>query len=569
MIYAKRHLTITELCHALAVETRETELNQENIPLIEDLVSMCAGLVVVDKNNRKVRLVHHTIQEYLERTQEKWIPGAQTYTASICLVFLSFIRKNHESQQVFRINPFLDYAPQFGGQHTSTVQEVFKTEPFLDYAVQFWGQHTLPVQEDVDELAYMMLKSENLKLCAAPLTSKLLETPDFTFRDPASVTSLHVTAYYGLSSLLTELLHDLGASASDQIDYKDSRGQTPLFWAAHGGQISTTRLLLTQSDIDTKMRDKNGRTALSIAAQEGNAAVVKELMVHSPQLLDIPDVYGRTALSLAAEMNRIEAIQLLLDHGADISTIDDQRKGVLHYAVSSLQCSTSLVQVLLRQGAPFEEPDVENMTPLHIAVKFSMKEVVKTLLESQVPVDLKVCRRAYVRRAKLQGNLNSSLYDQQSALNITNEGGGLTPLHYASLVGNKKMTEFLLEMNADPNVLSEHDETPLKFARTQTIEMPYYTDDWTDDHLRAERLLPFLDAKGGDDVEGVLDAITISRCGVLRALLDSPWIHITEKERIDGEMAQKDYAQRGQLDQIASFDVEPLQDVFSEWSDDD
>ncbi len=41
--YAKRPLSTTELQHALGVEVGETELDPDNIPLVEDIVSVCAG----------------------------------------------------------------------------------------------------------------------------------------------------------------------------------------------------------------------------------------------------------------------------------------------------------------------------------------------------------------------------------------------------------------------------------------------------------------------------------------------------------------------------------------------
>ena len=46
---AKRPLATSELQHALAVEVGEPKLDEENLPQIEDVVSVCAGLVTVDK----------------------------------------------------------------------------------------------------------------------------------------------------------------------------------------------------------------------------------------------------------------------------------------------------------------------------------------------------------------------------------------------------------------------------------------------------------------------------------------------------------------------------------------
>ena len=83
--YAKRPLTTTEICCALAVEPDKAELDPENIPDVEDLLSVCAGLVVVDQESAVIRLVHYTTQEYFERIRDAWDPGAQLHIASTCL----------------------------------------------------------------------------------------------------------------------------------------------------------------------------------------------------------------------------------------------------------------------------------------------------------------------------------------------------------------------------------------------------------------------------------------------------------------------------------------------------
>jgi hypothetical protein len=69
---AKRPLTTLELRHALAVEIHESELDEENLPEIDDTVSVCAGLVTVDEKSDIIRLVHYTTQEYLQ-THMFWL----------------------------------------------------------------------------------------------------------------------------------------------------------------------------------------------------------------------------------------------------------------------------------------------------------------------------------------------------------------------------------------------------------------------------------------------------------------------------------------------------------------
>jgi hypothetical protein len=49
---------------------RKSELDEENLPEIEDMVSVCAGLVTVYEESNIVRLIYYTTQEYFERTQK-------------------------------------------------------------------------------------------------------------------------------------------------------------------------------------------------------------------------------------------------------------------------------------------------------------------------------------------------------------------------------------------------------------------------------------------------------------------------------------------------------------------
>ncbi|OJJ81300.1 uncharacterized protein ASPGLDRAFT_28140 [Aspergillus glaucus CBS 516.65] len=87
---AKRQLTTSELQHALAVEQGAPELDKENIPQIEDMVSVCAGLVVVDEESNIIHLVHYTTQDYFEVRKKYWFPDAESNSTIICITYLSF-----------------------------------------------------------------------------------------------------------------------------------------------------------------------------------------------------------------------------------------------------------------------------------------------------------------------------------------------------------------------------------------------------------------------------------------------------------------------------------------------
>ena len=63
---AKRPLTTSELQHALATQVGDSKLDKDNLSDVEDIVSVCAGLVTIDDESGIIRLVHYTTQEYFE-----------------------------------------------------------------------------------------------------------------------------------------------------------------------------------------------------------------------------------------------------------------------------------------------------------------------------------------------------------------------------------------------------------------------------------------------------------------------------------------------------------------------
>jgi hypothetical protein len=130
---AKRPLTTSELQHALAVEPGDSELREDNFPEIEDMVSVCAGLVMVDKESHIIRLVHCTTQEYFERTQKLWFPNAEEDITTTCLTYLSFstfesglCRTDKEFEERLQFNQLYDYAARNWGYHARTVSTLSK-----------------------------------------------------------------------------------------------------------------------------------------------------------------------------------------------------------------------------------------------------------------------------------------------------------------------------------------------------------------------------------------------------------------------------------------------------------
>src|SRR5271154_6457625 len=88
--HAKERLKVDVLLHVIAVclEPKRTDVNESDLVDVELLLSSCAGLVIVNKEDRVIRLVHFTTQDYL-KTRFRSV-DANTSIARICLTYLSF-----------------------------------------------------------------------------------------------------------------------------------------------------------------------------------------------------------------------------------------------------------------------------------------------------------------------------------------------------------------------------------------------------------------------------------------------------------------------------------------------
>jgi ankyrin repeat protein len=314
---AKRPLTTLELRHALAVEEGESELDRENLPEIEDIVSVCAGLVTVDEESDIIRLVHYTTQKYFERTQMICFPNAQKDIAKICITYLLF--------DVFDTGFCL-------------TDEEFDTRlwlnPLYDYAAQNWGHHIRSTSAEGEQLVLDLLESET-KISGssqAMMASKRYtwET-EYTQELPRQMRGGHVAACFGLTEAMVALFKN-----RRDLNVEDTYGRTPLWWAAGYGHETVLKLLLAKDGIDPDSKDQYGRTPLSCAAERGHEAVLKLLLAKDCIDPDSKDKYGQTPLSWAAENGHDAVVKLLLEQdGADPNSKDKSDRTPLLLAAAT------------------------------------------------------------------------------------------------------------------------------------------------------------------------------------------------------------------------------------------
>lgn len=346
LTYARRPLTVDELCHALAVEAddQDGEFDPHNVPEMEDVLPSCAGLVVVQSrhqavgstaaslgthsylqydpedrtstsphelvheyaNNAVVQLVHKSFQDYLSLTKSEWFPRAESIMATICRAYMSACE----------------------GLESPT------DRPFLEYAKSRWGYHHLKAEAD----------------SATPETDCDPEVTHGQARNNSlSADKQSLSMQFGIRQLSKEL----------------GGMQELLFWACKEGRHNLVEVLLTTNlDVYTQQLDQSPRDpgnfpdeatdgedgtpatqptgarlidyALSYSvSKSGNQAVIECLVAHGASLgrrLQFPKEHegetfiGRTALDHSVWAGLTDILKFLLHHVSIDSMLEELKK---------------------------------------------------------------------------------------------------------------------------------------------------------------------------------------------------------------------------------------------------
>ncbi|KAL7940378.1 hypothetical protein V8C42DRAFT_362745 [Trichoderma barbatum] len=336
---AKRPLTISELLHALAVEIGESRLNEKDLPQVQDLVSVCAGLVTVDEGSGIIRLFHYTAQEYFEQTQTQWFPDANDDITRTCVTYLSF--------DVFKA----------GFCTTDAVfEERLRSYQLYDYAAQKWGHHareTIILDPLVlDFLQYQAkVEASSQALFAVNESGK----PHYSQNVPKYMMGLHLAAYFGIDKAVQIPLNLHG------WDPEDSYNRTPLSWAAENGHEAVVRLLLNKG-ANPKATDHLGLTPLSWAIQGGHEVIVRLLNTSSQESPPTPAVAAGADRELQKFNLMLKSVQMI------------RRNEQSDKEQQLLSQKTESINIQLRQNKEQQKKVEEELRKLKMRKNFLVEE---------------------------------------------------------------------------------------------------------------------------------------------------------------------------------------------------
>ncbi|KFY70028.1 hypothetical protein V499_09532 [Pseudogymnoascus sp. VKM F-103] len=423
---AKRPLTILELQHALAIEVGESELDEENLLEIEDMVSVCAGLVTIDDETSIIRLVHYTTQEYFERTWINWFPNAEIDITETCVTYLLFTTF------------------ETGFCPTDEDFEVrLQLNPLYSYAAQNWGHHARTALTEVEVLIFRFLESEARVSATIQAIMARYTYSGYSQEAPRQTTGAHLIAYFGLQEAMSTFIkygHD--------PNLKDSRGWTALSWAAVYGHEDVIKLLLANDSTNTNPKDVRGNVPLSLAAGKGHEAVVKLLLANNSVDANSTDNIKRTPLWWAVVNRHTSVVKLLLANASVDANSKDNigatplqwAAGVGHEAVVAL--------LLAKDGVDADSKDMNGQTPLLWAAR-------KWAGGKRGPL-----WNGNEHEAVVKLLLANDSVDVNSKDNI-----GASPLLWAAGDGYDGVVKLFLEKDGiDANSANNHNQTPLQWA---------------------------------------------------------------------------------------------------------
>jgi len=174
---------------------------------------------------------------------------------------------------------------------------------------------------------------------------------------------------------------------------------------------------------------------------------------------------GATPLIDAARNGHDDTVTALVSVvGADVSTVDRNGRGCLHFA--AINGHANMVHTLVNLGADVDCKDLDGCRPLHLAAWSGHRDTVMALLR------LGADPRAH------DGNLSTALHDAAlsgksavAALLIKHKADvearnnrGITPLHSAASSGHLETTCLLIDAKADINAVNDDKRAALHFA---------------------------------------------------------------------------------------------------------
>lgn len=242
---------------------------------------------------------------------------------------------------------------------------------------------------------------KEIDLTSECISLLIVKKANIHFVDQNGLTMLHLAVLRRDEEALVIFL-----SNNLDINIQDNNKRTPLHLASENGFLDIVEMLLLNKKVNINCRDCQNNTPLYLALLQKHLDVAKYLLEQNASVL-LRDSMGRNILHFGVLAQDFNVFQQLitriydLEKGffIDVNAVDNKGETALHYAIKLMGSMSNddlkfndmcnIIRTLLELGAsPEQIRDKEGLTPLHLASKKGLLDIVKMLLlNKEVNID--------------------------------------------------------------------------------------------------------------------------------------------------------------------------------------
>ncbi|KAF7345841.1 ANK-REP-REGION domain-containing protein [Mycena venus] len=462
VLNAKKPLRPSQLKEALAVEPGTAELDPDRQTDMDIILSVCAGLVVVDEVEDKIRLIHYTTQIYFQsaHVQNHIFFHAQSEITLTCMTYMSltFKESTHMLQLPFLLftqHPFLHYTVDYCLVHARGAPETLIKHDimsFLRNCSVWWrlwnwkngGRQSAPEKLRIalafhlDEICKHIIEEDGIGVILQEAVTRgdadevrvLVHNGVDLEKDGHALQEAVIHSHEEIVEIL--LVHD-----------KNRQGRTNTILQDRGNKESDDNKCIAETH-------NHYGAALYGAAEIGNEAIVKMLLMHGAGTNVEGGKYG-TPLQAALREGHEKVARLLIQHGADVNA----NGGVYGSALLAAVCNQQqwAVHLLLEHGANANGEGGAYGTLLQAALWNGQEGAARLLIAHGADVNANggVCGTV-LQAAALEGDEAAVRLLIEHGADVNAEGGEYgSTLCEASSRGHTEIVQLLLDHGANVN----------------------------------------------------------------------------------------------------------------------